>query len=181
MSVEIRVPDIGDFKNIPIIEIHVAQGASVNAEDPLITLESDKATLDVPAPRAGTVAELKIKMGDRVSEGDLILLLEAEGAAATPPKQTVKQDADPAPEGPPPSYGSPAGIYDEIDVVVPDIGDFKNIPIIELHVKVGDTVKAEDPVLTLESDKATMDVPAPTAGVVSAVLVKLGDRISKGD
>ena len=181
MTVEIRVPDIGDFKNIPIIEVHVQAGASVNPEDPLITLESDKATLDVPAPRAGTVGELKVKLGDRVSQGDLILLLEEAGAAATPPKETVTQDAEPMPEGPPPSYGSPAGVYEEIEVVVPCIGDFTNIPIIELHVKPGDTVKAEDPLLTLESDKATMDVPAPAAGTVSAVLVKIGDRVSEGD
>src|SRR3954454_6312602 len=181
MPVEIRVPDIGDFKSIPIIEIHVQQGGWVNAEDPLITLESDKATMDVPAPQAGTVAELKVKLGDRVSEGDLILMLEATGPAATPPKQTVREDAAAAPEGPPPSYGSPAGVYAEIEVVVPDIGDFKNIPIIDIHVKPGDTVNAEDPLITLESDKASMDVPAPTAGTVSEVLVKPGDRVSMGD
>src|SRR5690349_164884 len=109
-TVEVKVPDIGDFKNVPIIEIHVAPGATVNPEDPLITLESDKATMDVPAPQAGAVQELKVNVGDRVSEGDLILLLEAAGAATTPPKQTVKEDAEPRPEGPPSSYGSPAGV-----------------------------------------------------------------------
>ena len=181
MVVEILVPDIGDFKSIPIIEIHVTPGAKVNAEDPLVTLESDKATLDVPSPRAGTIVELKVKLGDRVSEGSLLLMMEPEGAAATPPKQTVTQDATARPEGPPPNYGSPAGVYDEIEVVVPDIGDFKNVPIIEVHVKPGDTVKAEDPLLTLESDKSSMDVPAPSGGTVSAVLVKPGDRISMGD
>ncbi len=181
MPVEIRVPDIGDFKSIPVIEIHVQAGGSVNAEDPLITLESDKATMDVPSPQAGTVAELKLKVGDRVSEGDLILMLEAAGAPATPPKQTIREDAAAAPEGPPPSYGSPAGVYQEVDVVVPDIGDFKSVPIIDIHVKPGDSVKAEDPLITLESDKASMDVPAPTAGTVSEVLVKTGDRVSMGD
>ena len=180
MTVEILVPDIGDFKDIPIIEIHVAPGTSVNPEDPLITLESDKATLDVPAPRSGTVAELRVKLGDRVSEGDLILMLEAAGAVATPPKQTVTQDAEPKPEGPAPSYGSPAGVYDEIDVVVPDIGDFKDIPIIEVHVAAGDVVKKDDPLITLESDKASMDIPAPAEGTVSTMLVKLGDRVSEG-
>ncbi|MBV9250625.1 MAG: hypothetical protein JO227_15430, partial [Acetobacteraceae bacterium] len=126
-SVEIRVPDIGDFKNVPVIEVHVAPGASVNPEDPLITLESDKATMDVPAPRAGTVTEMKVAVGSKVSEGDLILLMEAAGAAATPPKQTIRQEGGTAPEGPPASYGSPAGAYNEIDVVVPDIGDFKDV------------------------------------------------------
>ncbi len=179
-NVEIRVPDIGDFKHIPVIEIHVAPGASVSPEDPLITLESDKATMDVPCPRAGTVAELKVKIGDKVSEGDLIMLMEPAGAAATPPKETVRQEAEPMPEGPPSSYGSPAGVYDEIDVVVPDIGDFRDIPIIEVHVDAGATVKQDDPLITLESDKASMDIPAPAAGMVSQVLVKLGDRVSQG-
>src|SRR5438270_7906517 len=119
MPVEIRVPDIGDFKSIPVIEIHVQAGGSVNAEDPLITLESDKATMDVPAPQAGTVSELKVKVGDRVSEGTVILTLESAGAATTPPKEKVTQDAAPQPEGPPASYGSASGVYDTVDVRVP--------------------------------------------------------------
>ncbi len=180
-TVEIKVPDIGDFKDVPIIEMHVKPGDQVNAEDPLLTLESDKATMDVPSPQAGTVSEVKVKVGDRISEGSLIVLLEAAGAAATPPKQSVKEGASPSPEGPPASYGSPAGVYDTIDVRVPDIGDFKNVPIIEIHVDPGDEVKAEDPLITLESDKATMDVPAPTSGKVAKMLVKVGDKISEGD
>ena len=179
-TVEIKVPDIGDFKDVPIIEIHVKPGDAVNAEDPLLTLESDKATMDVPAPQAGTVAEVKVKVGDRVGEGSVIMTLEAAGAAATPPKEKVNQDASSQPEGPPASYGSPAGVYDTIDVRVPDIGDFKNVPVIEIHVEPGGEVKAEDPLLTLESDKATMDVPAPAAGTVAEMLVKIGDRVSEG-
>src|SRR5271166_682629 len=179
--VEIKVPDIGDFKDVPIIEVHVKAGDRVNAEDPLLTLESDKATMDVPAPQAGTIVDVKVKVGDRVGEGSLILTLDAAGAAATPPKEKVRQDAEPAPEGPSASYGSPAGVYDAIDVRMPDIGDFKNVPVIEIHVAAGDEVKAEDPLLTLESDKATMDVPAPTAGRVVEVLVHRGDRVSEGD
>jgi dihydrolipoamide dehydrogenase len=180
-TVEIKVPDIGDFKDVPIIEVHVKAGDQVNTEDPLLTLESDKATMDVPAPRGGTVAEVKVKAGDRVSEGSLILTLDAAAAAATPPKEKVRQDAEPAPQGGSAGYGSAAGVYDAIDVRVPDIGDFKNVPVIEIHVAAGDEVKAEDPLLTLESDKATMDVPAPSAGNVVEVLVKTGDRVSEGD
>ncbi|MBV8573725.1 MAG: dihydrolipoyl dehydrogenase [Acetobacteraceae bacterium] len=180
-TVEIKVPDIGDFKDVPIIELHVAPGASVNAEDPLVTLESDKATMDVPSPQAGTVSELKVNVGDRVSEGSVILTLEAAGAAATPPKEKVTQDAAPQPEGPPASYGSPSGVYDAVDVRVPDIGDFKSVPIIEVHVAPGASVNAEDPLITLESDKATMDVPAPATGTVAEVIVKTGDRVSEGD
>ncbi len=179
-SVEVRVPDIGDFKDVPVIEVHVAPGAEVNPEDPLITLESDKATMDVPCPRAGTVTELKVKVGEKVSEGDLIMLVEPTGAAATPPKETIRQEAGAAPEGPPSSYGSPAGVYDEIDVGVPDIGDFKDVPIIEVHVAAGDKVGKDDPLITLESDKASMDIPAPAAGTVTTMLVKVGDRVSEG-
>ena len=95
-TVEVKVPDIGDFKNVPVIELHVKAGDKVSAEDPLLTLESDKATMDVPSPRAGTITELKVTVGDTVSEGSIILLLEPEGAAGTPGKETVRQDAAPA-------------------------------------------------------------------------------------
>jgi dihydrolipoamide dehydrogenase len=179
MAIEVKVPDIGDFKDVPIIEVHVQPGARVKAEDPLITLESDKATMDVPAPQAGTVAELKVAVGDRVGEGAVILLLEPEGAAAIPPKDRVKEGAAPS-TGEPPAYGSSAGVYETIEVKVPDIGDFKDVPVIEVHVTEGAAVKAEDPLLTLESDKATMDVPAPAAGTVRGVQVKVGDRVSEG-
>jgi dihydrolipoamide dehydrogenase len=179
VPVEITIPDIGDFKDIPVIEVHVKAGDTVAAEEPLVTLESDKATMDVPAPQAGAVVELRIKVGDRVSKGTPILTLEAEGAAPTKPKEVVREDASPAPDTPP-NYGSPAGVYETVDVIVPDIGDFKDVPIIEVHAKVGDAVKAEDPLITLESDKATMDVPSPAAGTISELLVRVGDRVSQG-
>ena len=182
-TVEIKVPDIGDFDNVPIIEVHVAPGDTVKAEDPLITLESDKASMEVPAPQAGTVREVAVKVGDRVSEGSVILLLDAEGAAATPPKERVSGDAAASPrgDGAPANYGSPAGVYDSIEVKVPNIGDFADVPIIEVHVGPGDAVKAEDPLITLESDKASMEVPSPAAGTVAEVRVKVGDRVSEGD
>jgi dihydrolipoamide dehydrogenase len=181
-TIEVRVPDIGDFKDIPIIEVHVAPGAKVAAEDPLITLESDKATMEIPAPQAGTVQELKVKTGDRVSEGSLILTLEAEGTAGIPPKERLHEDAASAPDqGGQPSYGSPSGVYDVIDVTVPDIGDFKGVEIIEVHVEAGAEIKAEDPLITLESDKASMEIPAPASGTVAELKVKKGDRISQGD
>jgi dihydrolipoamide dehydrogenase len=179
MSMEIKVPDIGDFKDVPIIEVHVQPGAKVAVDEPLITLESDKATMDIPAPQAGTVSELLVGPGDRVSQGSPILMLEAEGGAAIPPKERIREDAAPATASPP-SYGSPSGAYEAIEVVVPDIGDFKDVPVIEVHVRAGDEIKAEDPLLTLESDKATMDVPAPAAGRVQEVRVKIGDKVSQG-
>src|SRR5438067_1841898 len=171
---EIKVPDIGDFKDVPVIAVMVKAGDQVKPEDALVTLESDRATMDVPAPAAGTVKEVKVKVGDKVSEGTPILLLDggaarAQQAAGPPAKASVSP--------PPAATQAPAGIA---EVRVPDIGDFKDIPVIEIHVKTGDSVKAEDPLVTLESDKATMDVPAPLAGVVQDLKVKLSDKVSEG-
>jgi pyruvate dehydrogenase E2 component (dihydrolipoamide acetyltransferase) len=171
---EVKVPDIGDFKDIPIIEIMVKVGDSVKPEDPLVSLESDKATMDVPAPSAGAVKELKVKLGDKVSEGSVILLLDSGAAEqATAPVAAPKT----AVSAPPAPTSAPGGIA---EVRVPDIGDFKDVPVIEIFVKPGDTVKAEDPLITLESDKATMEVPSPLGGTVQAVNVKLGDKVSEG-
>ena len=171
---EVKVPDIGDFKDIPIIEIMVKAGDSVKAEDPLISLESDKATMEVPAPAAGTVKELKVKLGDKVSEGSVILLLDGGASApATAPAAAPKT----AVSAPPSPTSAPGGIA---EVRVPDIGDFKDVPVIEVFVKAGDTVKAEDPLVSLESDKATMEVPSPLGGTVQSISVKVGDKVSEG-
>jgi pyruvate dehydrogenase E2 component (dihydrolipoamide acetyltransferase) len=171
MTIEVKIPDIGDFEDVPIVEIMVKPGDTVKPEDVLLTLESDKATLDVPSPAAGTVASVSVAVGDKVSEGSVILLLDAATAApvATPPKTNIS--APPAPAS------APAGVA---EVRVPDIGDFKDVPVIEVLVKPGDTVKPEDPLIMLESDKATMDVPAPLGGVVQDLKVKVGDKVSEG-
>jgi dihydrolipoamide dehydrogenase len=180
MTIEVKVPDIGDFTDVPIIEVHVGAGQKVALDDPLITLESDKATMDVPAPQAGTVEEVRVAVGDRVSAGSLILLLDAEGAAAIPPKERITEEAAPALRGPA-DYGSPSGVYESIEVKVPDIGDFKNVEIIEVHVGPGAEVKIDDPLVTLESDKASMDIPSPAAGTVGELKVAKGERVSEGD
>src|SRR3954463_13983686 len=178
---EIRVPDIGDFKDVPIIEVHVQPGSQINVDDPLISLESDKATMEVPAPQAGTVKDIKVKVGDRVSEGDLIVVMEGAGAPAVPSKERITEAAAPSPGGGAPGYGSPSGVYEAVEIRVPDIGDFKNVPIIEVHVQPGATISADDPLISLESDKATMEVPAPQGGTVKDIKVKVGDRVSEGD
>ena len=178
-AVEIQVPDIGDFSDVPVIEIHVNPGDSVAVDDPLVTLESDKATMDVPAPIAGTVSDLRIGVGDTVSQGTVLMVVEAEGAPGLPPKEHVHESAHPDP-GEKTGYGSASGVYDKIEVSVPDIGDFDAVPVIEVLVNVGDTVAVDDPLITLESDKATMDVPAPAAGTVDAVRVNVGDTVSAG-
>ena len=187
---DITVPDIGHFIDVPVIEVHVTTGDVVATEDPVITLESDKATLDVPASAAGTVSEVAIRVGDRVSAGDLILRLDADrldgpaadgpaadGPAAAPVRERVTEDAALAPTEPP-GYGSPSGIYEVIQVIVPDIGHFIDVPVIEVHVAAGDVVAREDPLITLESDKATLDIPAPVAGTITAVRVAVGDHVS---
>jgi pyruvate dehydrogenase E2 component (dihydrolipoamide acetyltransferase) len=168
---EIRVPDLGDFKDVPIIEIAVQPGQQVDADAPLITLESDKASMEVPSPAAGVVKSLAVKVGDKVSEGAPILMLEVDGAG--PAKEPVK----PAVSAPPAPTSAPAGVA---DVRVPDIGDFKDVPIIEVMVKSGDSITAEQPLVTLESDKASMEVPSPLGGKVADLKVKVGDRVSEG-
>jgi len=168
---EIRVPDIGDFKDVPIIEIAVQPGQRVGVDAPLITLESDKASMEVPSPAAGVVKSLAVKVGDKVSEGASILMLEVDGAG--PAEEPVK----PAVSAPPAPTSAPAGVA---DVRVPAIGDFKDVPIIEVMVKPGDTIAAEQPLVTLESDKASMEVPSPLGGKVADLKVKVGDRVSEG-
>jgi pyruvate dehydrogenase E2 component (dihydrolipoamide acetyltransferase) len=192
-TVEVKVPDIGDFTDIPVIEVLVKAGDSVKAEDSLITLESDKATMDVPAPTSGMVRDVKVKIGDKVSEGKVILTLETADAGSAkpsspppaPPAAAPAPSLAAAPTAPSavketapsaPASGAPRSI----EVKVPDIGDFKDVPVIEVLVKAGDTVKAEDSLITLESEKATMDVPSPSAGVIREVKVKLGDKVSEG-
>ena len=177
-DIEVRIPDIGNFADVPVIEIHVAPGEYVAREDPLVTLESDKATLDVPAPAAGTVSELLVSVGDQVSEGTPILVLQGSVPAA-PGRERVQEEARPTP-GEPAGYGSPSGVYERIEVTVPDIGNFADVPVIEVHIAAGDTVAAEDPLITLESDKATMDIPAPAAGTIAAVRVAVGNIVSAG-
>jgi pyruvate dehydrogenase E2 component (dihydrolipoamide acetyltransferase) len=171
-AIDIKVPDIGDFADIPVIEVFVKVGDTVKAEDPLLSLESDKATMDVPSPRGGVVKAIAVKVGDKVSEGSVLMQFAGEAAAAAP-AEAVK----PSVSAPPSPVSAPAGLA---EVRVPDIGDFSDVPVIEVFVKVGDTVKAEDPLVSLESDKATMDVPAPLSGVVREVKVAIGDKVSEG-
>ena len=169
------MPDIGDFKDVPVIEVLVKAGDEVKPEDPLLSLESDKATMDVPAPAAGTVKDIKVKVGDKVSEGSLILLLDS--ACGRAGRRSSAARPMPSVVAPPAPTSAPAGVA---EVRVPDIGDFKDVPVIEVFVKPGDAVKPEEPLISLESDKATMDVPAPLGGVVGELKVKIGDKVSEG-
>jgi pyruvate dehydrogenase E2 component (dihydrolipoamide acetyltransferase) len=181
-AIEVKVPDIGDYTDIPVIEVLVKVGDTVEKEQSLVTLESDKATMDVPSSAAGVVKEVKVKVGDNVSEGSLIVVLEGgEAAAPAAAPKAAEKPAEPAKEetaeAAAPAAASGGG---SVEVKVPDIGDFKEIPVIEVNVKVGDKVEKEQSLVTLESDKATMDVPSPAAGTVKEIKVKVGDNVSEG-
>ncbi|MDU4255200.1 dihydrolipoyllysine-residue acetyltransferase [Pseudomonas sp.] len=187
MSETIRVPDIGNGQG-EVIELLVKVGDRIEAEQSLLTLESDKASMEIPAPKAGVVKAIKVKVGDTLKEGDEILELEAEGAAGqASPQAEPEEPAEPAAEAPvktaPSSTAEPApgkGGSGTETIKVPDIGNGQG-EVIELMVKVGDSIAADQSLLTLESDKASMEIPAPKAGVVKAIKVKIGDTLKEGD
>jgi pyruvate dehydrogenase E2 component (dihydrolipoamide acetyltransferase) len=168
-TIEVRVPDIGDFKDVPVIEVLVKSGDRVKKNDSLITLESEKASMEVPADVEGVVRDVRVRVGDKVSEGSPILTLSSEAAA---PQKTPEATPPKMPAAPPPG--------EAVEVRVPDIGDFKDVPVIEVLVKAGDRVKKNDSLITLESEKASMEVPAEADGVVKDVWVRVGDRVSAG-
>jgi pyruvate dehydrogenase E2 component (dihydrolipoamide acetyltransferase) len=178
-KIDVKVPDIGDFKDVPIIEVLVKPGDVVKVDQSLVTLESDKAAMDVPSPVAGAVAEVVAKVGDKVSMGALIARIEAAAGEAAAPAAPAKASAPPPAPAKAPPAAEPAKAA-TIDVTIPDIGDFKDVPIIEILVKEGETVAADQPLLTLESDKATMDVPSPAAGKIAQIVAKVGDKVSMG-
>ena len=188
--VEVQVPDIGDFKEVEVIEVLVKPGDAVAKEQSLITVESDKASMEIPSSAAGIVKELRVKLGDTVAQGSLVLVLEASDGAAAPtpaPPPAAKAPPPKAAAAPPPATAAasvptsaPAPAAGPIEVVVPDIGDFKEVEVIEILVKPGDSVKQEQSLITVESDKASMEIPSSAAGVVQELRVKIGDKVSKG-
>ena len=184
--VEVKVPDIGDFKEVEIIELMVKPGDTVKVDQSLITVESDKASMEIPSSHAGVVKELKVNVGDKIAEGSLVLLLEVADdasapapAAAAAPAPAAAPVAEAAAAATPAAAPAPAagGL---VEVTVPDIGDFKEVEVIELMVKVGDTIAVEQSLLTVESDKASMEIPSSHAGVVKELKVKIGDKVAKG-
>ncbi|MCG7575993.1 MULTISPECIES: pyruvate dehydrogenase complex dihydrolipoyllysine-residue acetyltransferase [unclassified Halomonas] len=190
MSSEIiKVPDIGGDTDVEIIEIAVSEGDVIEAEDTLITLESDKASMDVPAPKGGKVIKVLVKEGDKVSEGDDIVELEVEGGGESDAEPEAEADeastSDEAPakqqEDAAPAPKKAGGGKQTVDIKVPDLGGSDNVEIIEVAVSEGDDVNAEDPLITLESDKASMDVPSPHSGKIVSLTVKEGDTVSEGD
>ncbi|TDV96836.1 pyruvate dehydrogenase E2 component (dihydrolipoamide acetyltransferase) [Halomonas alkaliantarctica] len=196
MSSEIiKVPDIGGDTDVEIIEIAVSEGDVIEAEDTLITLESDKASMDVPAPKGGKVLKVLVKEGDSVSEGDDIVELEVEGggdeqqessseeapAKQEKPKEPSQEQSKEQPQEQKPAAKKSAGGKQTVDITVPDLGGSDSVEIIEVAVSEGDEVEAEDTLITLESDKASMDVPSPHSGKIVSFTVKEGDTVSEGD
>lgn len=185
-KIDIVVPDLGDFENVEVIEVLVAAGDTVEREDGLITVETDKASMDIPAPDNGVVDALTVAVGDTITSGDVIgkLMTEAGDSADTTPASDVadsdaaadagKTEADAPAEPPATKSGG------KQTLVVPDLGDFDDVEVIEIHVAAGDDVEVEDSLVTLETDKAAMDVPAVVAGTIDSLLVKVGDKVSKG-
>ena len=179
-NIDIVIPDLGDFADVEVIEILVKAGDRVAREDGLITLETDKAAMDVPAPANGVIETLTVQIGDTLSTGDVIGKMSVEisdtvvirPAIAAPPTGETTLMA--APIGDKPRSGG------KQTLVVPDLGDFEEVEIIEVHVSQGDVIQIEDPLVTLETDKAAMDVPAVVAGRIDSVLVNTGDKVSEG-
>lgn len=172
---ELTVPDIGDFTDVPVIEVFVKPGDVIGKDAPVVTLESEKSTLDVPADFPGKVTELRVKVGDRVSRGTVLAIIQATEPAAVGANAGAPVSAQPAAPA-----SAPAASGGVRDIVVPDIGDFKDIPVIEVFVKQGDAVTKDTPILTLESEKSTLDIPASFAGTIKELRVKVGDRVSAG-
>ena len=175
MSKEILVPDIGDFSDVDVIEILVSVGDTISVDDSVITLESDKASMDIPTPEGGIVKEIKVAVGDKVSQGSPMLVLQSSDE---PSVNVATDDAQPKVSGG--GASDSAGASSTEDILVPDIGDFSSVDVIEVLVAAGDTVSKEESLITLESDKASMDIPSPKSGVVKSVQVVVGDTVSKG-
>jgi pyruvate dehydrogenase E2 component (dihydrolipoamide acetyltransferase) len=180
----ILVPDLGDASDVEVIELLVAVGDTVAEEDSLLVLESDKAAMEIPAPKSGVVKSLEINLGDKVSSGSVILTLEVEDvddevevAEAVPLEQS---EAEPVVEKTPAPISPAAAVPSIYDIKVPDIGTDDEVEVIEIQVAVGDSLSLDDTLITLESDKAAMDVPADRAGEVQEILVKVGDKVKKG-
>ena len=192
---EIKVPDIGDFDSVGVIEVLVNVGDTIKVEQSLITVESDKASMEIPSSHAGVLKELRVKLGDKVAEGAVIAVIETADAApapapaAAPAAEAVAASTAPAPvseqkaaEVPAtPAQAAPVAAASSMNIAIPDIGDFKDVAVIEVLVKVGDTVEAEQSLFTVESDKASMEIPSPAAGTITALSLKLGDKVNVGD
>ena len=184
--IEVKVPDIGDFDEVAVIELLVKPGDTVKAEQSLITVESDKASMEIPSSHAGVVKELRVALGDKVKEGSVVLVVDAAGEAAAPAPSPVAAPVAALAPAPVAAAPAPAPVAapvaaGPVEVRVPDIGDFKDVAVIEVLVKPGDSIAVEQSLITVESDKASMEIPSSAAGVLKELKVKVGDKVNIGD
>ena len=194
--VEIKVPDIGDFDSVGVIEVLVKAGDTIKVEQSLVTVESDKASMEIPSSQAGVVKELKVALGDQIREVSVLQLLEtADSVTAPKAEASSAQPAEVSTAKAPETKAEPAvatSVNDPVatavtaadttvDIRIPNIGDFQDVAVIELLAKVGDTVAVEQSLFTVESDKASMEIPSPAAGTIVALTVQLGDKVNVGD
>ncbi len=187
-TLDIAVPDIGDFDEVTVIELLVKPGDTIKADQSLLTVESDKASMEIPSSAAGVVKEVKVKLGDKVKHGSIVISLESTDPAAVSALNAAVAQVLPGQAAPvsvalaaTAMASSTAAASGAIDIHVPDIGDFKDVTVIEVLVKVGDSIKVEQSLVTVESDKASMEIPSSGAGVLKDLKVKLGDKINIGD
>lgn len=181
MAIEkVIVPDIGDYKDVNVIGVNVKVGDNVNAEDSLITLETDKAVIEVPSPFSGVVKEINIDSGCKVSEGSLILSLNTISSASNADLKSDKNYLSP-PNSVLSELKSIKKTQNMVNFAIPDIGDYKDVNVIEVNAKVGDSVNVEDSLITLETDKASIEIPAPQSGIIAELKIKVGDKVSSGD
>ena len=179
---QVNVPDLGGIDEVEVIEICVKAGDHLENEEALIVLESDKATMEVPAPFTGTVKEILVAVGDKVSTGSHVANMETQTEASTAVEKTEAPKQDSAPVEKPVEVKKPNdNTPQEVDVVVPDLGGVDKVEIIELSVAPGDELAFDESLMVLESDKATMEIPAPHAGKLISFAVKVGDKVSQGD
>ncbi len=171
----IKVPDLGGAEGVEVIEISVKVGDSIAEGDSIVVLETDKASMEIPADASGKVTALKIKIGDKVSQGDALIDLEVSGATASAPTPT----AAPAPVAAPAPAAAPSASA-EVKLIVPDLGGAEGVEVIEVSVKVGDQINSGDSIVVLETDKASMEIPAEVAGTILSLSVKVGDKVSQG-
>ena len=177
-TIQVKIPDIGDAQGVEIIEVLVNKGDMINVDDSLIVLETDKATMEVPSSHAGLVTSVEVKVGDKVSEGDVILWVEA-ATASSEPEEIISQSNETEDNT---RNDSDNQVLSETQpIIIPDIGDAAGVDVIEVTVRIGDTVEKDDSLIVLETEKATMEVPSPFAGVIQSLTVKVGDKVSQGD
>ncbi|ARH00288.1 dihydrolipoyllysine-residue acetyltransferase [Legionella micdadei] len=181
-EIEIKIPDIGGATDVDVIEIMVRPGDEIKKDTALITLESDKASMEIPSPQAGKVSRVKVKVGDKVSEGDVILTLTVSGQGESrEPVVADSTEKETEQKVETPTKVEKVNIASQdLEIRVPDIGDAKDVDVIDVMISVGQRVEKDQSLITLEGDKATMDIPSPTAGVVEQVSVKVGDKVSQG-